>query len=520
MRPKYGDSYGFDRILYPYFYTSNSDKLVQARLVLSRFGYRVRHYRSDKEPYDEDYSADTETLLSNALKQVSEEFAIRSTVFVEDTSVRIDALSEARDYPGMAVKEWFKSTTFDELDRLIRVRSGGRAATIKSDIGLRLPNLSRPIFFHGETRGTVALTSPTFEGSVQYPWLSPDNFNGWFIPEGATKRLGEMEFEESLEFDFRAKALIQLVSRLEELSAALNLGRTQIFVRRSEDPADHQLTLPVEPPTPVFIVVGHKCAGKTTFSDFLAAEEGVMALEGSTVLREIADRDGRSIVSGTDALEFLAEKGMDVVAKEIARCIHREEAAVYVVSGMRTIEEVDFLLDEFPSARLVWIEADVQERFERHLKRARDRDVKSLKDFIEQDEEQMQFGLLRAGPDIADVVIRNDQDLDSFHAKVLALARSRLPARIRTSANSELHRCLLALADLGRAATCQEISERTAAFGAPVRKYNTNRALKEVPEFATRIEPTGGKLLRYRITSVGLTLLSLLNRGGSNRSVS
>ena len=26
--------------------------------------------------------------------------------------------------------------------------------------------------------------------------------NGWFIPDGATKRLGEMEFEESLGFDF------------------------------------------------------------------------------------------------------------------------------------------------------------------------------------------------------------------------------------------------------------------------------------------------------------------------------
>jgi dephospho-CoA kinase len=360
----------------------------------------------------------------------------------------------------------------------------------------------------------VALVAPDFEGSVQYPWLSPDNFNGWFIPEGATKCLGEMEFEESLEFDFRAKALIQLVHRLEELSAALNLGRTQMFVRRSEDPADHQLLLPVEPPTPIFVVVGHKCAGKTTFSDFLAAEEGVMALEGSTVLREIADREDRAITSGSDAREFLTEKGLDVVAREIARRIHREEAAVYVVSGMRTIEEVDHLLEEFPSARLVWIEADVQDRFERHLKRARDRDVKSLKDFIAQDEEQMRFGVLRAGPDIADIVVRNDQDLDNFHAKVLALARSRLPARSRASSRSELHRCLAALDDLGHAATCEEISECTKKFGPQVRKYNTNRALKDVPEFATRIEPSGGKLLRYRITKVGQTLLSLLNRSG------
>ena len=47
---------------------------------------------------------------------------------------------------------------------------------------------------------------------------------GWFIPDGATKRLGEMEFEEALGFDFRAKALTKLIARLEEMNAALNLG--------------------------------------------------------------------------------------------------------------------------------------------------------------------------------------------------------------------------------------------------------------------------------------------------------
>ncbi|MFL6856364.1 MAG: non-canonical purine NTP pyrophosphatase, partial [Allosphingosinicella sp.] len=171
MRPDYGDAFRFDRILYPYFYTSNPDKLIQARLILSRFGFRVRHYRSEREPYDEDYSSGTETLLKNALRQVSEEFAVRSAFFVEDTSLRIDALSEVDDYPGMAVKEWFPRTTLESLNNQILVRNGSRFATVKSDIALRIPGLSRPIFFHGETRGTVALTEPDFEGSVQYPWL-------------------------------------------------------------------------------------------------------------------------------------------------------------------------------------------------------------------------------------------------------------------------------------------------------------------------------------------------------------
>jgi dephospho-CoA kinase/inosine/xanthosine triphosphate pyrophosphatase family protein len=443
---------------------------------------------------------------------VSEEFALRSTFFVEDTSLRIEALSETSDYPGMEVKEWFPRTSFTDLDHQIEIRNGSRLAVIKSDIALRIPGLSRPIFFHGETRGAVALTPPDFEGSIQYPWLSPSNFNGWFIPEGATKRLGEMEFEESLDFDFRAKALIQLVRRLEELSSALNLGRAQYYVRRATEDSGRQLALLTEPVAPIFIVVGHKCAGKTTFSDFVVSTEGVVGLEGSTILRQIAEREGTQISSSEEAFGFLESHGFDVVAKEVARCIRREDATIYIVSGMRTIEEVEYLLQEFGSARLVWIEADVQDRFERHLKRARDRDVKTLSEFAEQDETQMHFGLLRAGPEIADFVLRNDQDLDDFYARVRVFLRGRPRRRTRWSGKSELHRCLEALAGLGRAATCEEISARTADFGPQVRRYNTNRALKDIAEFATRLEPGGGKLLRYRITPTGVALLRLLNR--------
>jgi len=509
VRPDYGDTFEFERILYPFFYTSNSDKLIQARLVFSRFGFRVRHYRSEREPYDEDYSLGTEVLLENALRQVRDEFSVRSAFFVEDTSLRIEALSEAKDYPGLAVKEWFAQVSFDDLDKQIRLRGGNRSAVVKSDIALRIPGLSRPVFFHGESRGTVALTAPEFEGWVQYPWLTPDTFNGWFIPEGATKRLGEMEFEESLDFDFRSKALIQLVRRLEELSAALNLGRSQYYVRRPALVEEDQLPLLTDTIPPVYIVVGHKCAGKTTFSDIVGTSDNVVTLEGSTVLRDLARKEGCEIDSSEEAKRFLLEKGLDCVAVEIGRYIAQEPANTYVVSGLRTVEEASHLLTMFSSARLIWIEADKQERFERHLRRARDRDVKTLLEFEEQDERQREFGLLRIGVDLADHTIRNDQSLDEFRTRVRQFVRSPPGRMDRSSSPSELQRCLEALASFSRSATCQEISDRTAAMGGRVRRYNTNRALKGVPEFAQRLEPSGGKLLRYRITYAGRALMDL-----------
>ncbi|MEF2546256.1 non-canonical purine NTP pyrophosphatase [Aurantimonas sp. E1-2-R+4] len=289
MRPHYGDVFRFDRLLRTFFYTSNADKLIQARLIFMRNGYQLNHYRSRHEPYDEDYSLGTEGLLSEALKQVSQEFERRSVFFVEDTSLRLEALSDNNDYPGTRVKEWFADTSFEELDRQIALRGGDRRAVVKSDIALRLPSLSQPIFFHGETSGAVATEPPHFEASPQYPWLTPQTFNGWFVPNGSGKRLGEMEFEESLAFDFRAKSIGSLIERLEELNAALNIGSRNYIVRRPAEPsieAGDQLSLLPADRRNVLIVIGHKCAGKTTFSDFLTTQRpAVFALEGSSLLR-------------------------------------------------------------------------------------------------------------------------------------------------------------------------------------------------------------------------------------------
>lgn len=190
------------RSLSIYFYTSSVDKLLQARTVFGRFGIPISYYRGKKEPYDEDYRLGTDGMLRAAVEQIRLEFGLGSVFFVEDTSLRIEALSDTEDFPRLQVKEWFSGVTFKQLDEALKGKGGERRAVIKSDIALSLPGILEPTIFHGETSGKIGDVPPSFKQSAQYPWLSPDNFNGWFIPDGSTKRLGEMEFEESLEYDF------------------------------------------------------------------------------------------------------------------------------------------------------------------------------------------------------------------------------------------------------------------------------------------------------------------------------
>jgi dephospho-CoA kinase/inosine/xanthosine triphosphate pyrophosphatase family protein len=525
MRPQYGNALRFDRVLTVYFYTSNADKLLQAKLMFMRHGYPLRHYSGRREPYDEDYSLGTELLLGRAIEQVNAEFGVRSIFFVEDTSLRIEALSEGlADYPGLAVKEWFSSASFDSLDRQLQEKGNDRRVVVKSDIALYLPALSRKVFFHSETAGRVATSAPTFSPSPQYPWLTPDTFNGWFIPEGTTRRLGEMEFEESLAFDFRAKSLSALISRLEELNSALNLTPNFYIIRRPVSPpiAEQQLLfkelLMLEAkPSQVLVVIGHKCTGKTTLSDHLIARDDVMVFEASSVLRSLASDADEPVESADDAYKFLSDHGLDCVAHTIAKYAERSSAALNVITGLRTVEEVLLIVERFPHTRIVFVESDVRTRFERHVRRARDRDVKTFVDFKKQDEQQARFGVLRVPTEIATHVIRNDGTLEQYKNRIDSL----ITAMTGTDATapqlhiqkSELYRTLRALKAIGQAATCAAISEKASELAAPVRKYNTNRALKAVPEFAERVKRSE-HLLSYKLTGRGEALLELLQKVG------
>ncbi|MFW2828535.1 hypothetical protein [Sphingomonas sp. ID0503] len=114
------------------------------------------------------------------------------------------------------------------------------------------------------------------------------------------------------------------------------------------------------------------------------------------------------------------------------------------------------------------IEADARTRFERHLRRARADDARTFRDFARLDEEQMGFGALRVAHEIADAVIRNDADLNSYWDWIDELVVTPWPFLTHTGA-SELHRSLQALRRIRRAATCDEIAAVTAEAARPSR---------------------------------------------------
>jgi inosine/xanthosine triphosphate pyrophosphatase family protein/dephospho-CoA kinase len=514
------------------FFTSSNDKFTQARLVFMRFGLPLRHSRdrltAEAIPYAEDYSSGQEDLLSKAISEIRRRGGSNgSYFFIEDTTIRIEALSGNREFPGLRAKEWFQETSFDELDLQLS-EAGDRRASVRSTIALWVPGLDRHLVFTGETEGEVANTPPDFEVNPTYPWLTPHNFNGWLIPRGARSRLGEMSFEESWNHDFRVQALEKLVDRLEEYAIALN-APPQLIQRRVRTGPQQEVLFDVE--RPLFVVVGPTCSGKTTFADY-ASGSGYAAIDASSVVRGLAlERTGKATDTRDFARKLLKDEGPDVVARKVSSLIGDNWGPRgIIITGFRAIEEIEHIRSTHRNVIVVSVEAEQRIRFNRYLRRGTRRQLDSFDDFRQHDEEQYQFGLLEVAGELADVRIENVHSLHHYQnqveyvmglAPVPEASRSGPPngvvsvRPIEELEHSQLYRCLVVLKDEGRPLTTQEISRRLPADKA-VRFNNANKMLKRYPALAARFESREHNV-RYQVTSSGLAYLRALESRASRR---
>ena len=509
-----------------YFYTTSDEKFLQARYVFTRSGLPLKHFRSKTDPYSENEGEGTERLLKAAIQEIKESIGESSFFFVEDTSVVIDALSLEGDlFPGLRVKQWFAETSFAELDAVLRKHDCGRTAQIRSDIALHVPQLERPIRFTGEVQGAIATDPPDFPPDPQHPWLGPHTFSAWFVPNGATRTLGAMAVEESLRFDFRARAFTALVDRLEEYSAALNLPSSG-YQRRPRDVASGHPELFTDDRTG-FLVIGPTCAGKTTFAE-RATRHDLVHIEASSVVRSLGEpRPGES--AAEFAKRLLDEMGADVVARRAVEWFEEiRQDRGFVISGFRTIEELLAIKEVKQNARVVLVEASPRIRLERYLERLRDGEPITLTGLAKIDAEQAEFGLLAVASQLPDIRIRNEETLEQYHEVVDALVDgvpirrlrgvSSGPARADLTERGQLERCAHILVEAGRPLSTDEIEERSVATGSRIRHNNANKVLKRYPALIERLEGGAGRL-RYQARPAATAYLRYLSEFAMDRQV-
>ncbi len=192
----------------------------------------------------------------------------------------------------------------------------------------------------------------------------------------------------------------------------------------------------------VIAFVGLPLSGKSTAAK-VAEEMGIPVVCMGDVVREEAKRRGLPQTDenlGKIAEELRKKEGMDAIAKRCIPIIREKgmETGVVVVDGIRGIAEVERFKKEFgDDFILINIEAPLEIRFQRALKRKRSDDITSIEELKRRDERELSWNMGEAMK-IANFTIENVGGLEEFREKVRGILEQ-LAKNVEIEIETDVH---------------------------------------------------------------------------------
>ena len=329
------------------FVTSNKTKLAHARYLCRNYQVDIKYYKKMfyGYAYKEPRIDDRRQLLSESFKSALDRWKKYVTdqdnrlFFIEDTSVRIDALSdENHEVPGVDVKYWMRETNFGKLDKMLKARGNNRKCSVTSHVILCLTDELRNKLgieenyrvFTSTVVGTITEKEYVFDTNILYPWLDNKSFNKWFVPNGFDKPVSMLDITQAEAGDFREGAFEQMLSFLDANGAISNRSH---FV--------NQLRIQFYDS---FVVCGKTCAGKSTIGRYLVDEYGYYHIEASEFMtHKLLDTHGSAtnVDKHGFAARMLQAEPLFVVKKLVEYLHDHEINDKFVITGFRTEEETD-----------------------------------------------------------------------------------------------------------------------------------------------------------------------------------
>lgn len=170
-------------------------------------------------------------------------------------------------------------------------------------------------------------------------------------------------------------------------------------------------------------LAGTFASGKDTLAGMLEGW-GFVHVSTSDIVRKFSSKeygntDRQSLVRAGNQLR--AENSGDFLARtafEQAKAVFVENDNIgVVISGLRSVAEAKYL--HSIGAELVFVDAPIELRYQRAVKRSRDVEVKSFESFrdaevLESQNTDVNTQNIQAIKKISDVIIINDDDLQAF----------------------------------------------------------------------------------------------------------
>lgn len=168
-------------------------------------------------------------------------------------------------------------------------------------------------------------------------------------------------------------------------------------------------------------LAGEIASGKGTIAKYLAEKYGGNVHRFSTMLRDVAARmyleESRENLQKISTI-FRQNFSEDILSKVIFHDADNDESQVVCVDGVRRFSDIVYL-KQMPQFKLIYVEADMEKRFERIRERGENIDDagKTFAEF-KKDQEQEAESQIQALKSGADFIVDNNADLESLYIQI------------------------------------------------------------------------------------------------------
>ncbi len=404
------------------FLTSNRTKIQHACYLARDYDLTIVKQPNYGVVYKEPRTSDRDTLIKKSIEDAKNRLFKQNKrenkiFFIEDTSVIIHALStRTNEVPGTEIKFWMQEHDFKQVDRILKEHGNNRNVTVRSDVLLYLPSNLRETEneeykqFTSEANGIIIEKEHRVKTNDLYPWLDNRTFNKWFVPNGCKIPISMLSMEEADKHDFRAKAFKDMLDFLEK--------KRIIWKKGNATTKAEQKTFPFFT-FPSFLVCGMPCAGKTTLGNYLNKNCAYYHIEASDFMcMSYYDCHGlKSSVKISDFAEKALKEKPGIVAEQAISHLSNIKNVPFILTGFRSSEELEIFKKIYGGGftiEEIYIDADVNKRYERDKIRKRREKAYSKKEFDERDKQQLRMGLGHIKDKLRTNVIQNNEDFESY----------------------------------------------------------------------------------------------------------
>ncbi len=168
-------------------------------------------------------------------------------------------------------------------------------------------------------------------------------------------------------------------------------------------------------------VAGEMASGKGTVAKYLTEEKQGVSYRFSSILRDLVQRlylDETRENLQTISTAVRENFGQDILCKVICQDVVNDQTEIIVIDGVRRIQDVEKLknLKEF---KLIYLEADLEKRFERIKKRGENSDdrTKTLEEFKKDHEREAEQEIKQLKNE-ADFIVDNNNSFENLYKQI------------------------------------------------------------------------------------------------------